>query len=63
MKRQTSQPFHYPAPWDGVQWGPARPVVTPLILPLLRLIRDSLWVLVWGTVAVAFLTALAQAGV
>ncbi len=59
----AGEPFHYPAPWAGVEWGPSRPTVTPLILPLLRLVRDSLWVLVWGTVVVAFLTALTQAGV
>jgi len=62
MKRQSSEPFHYPAPWDGVVWGPSRPVLTPLITLALRLVRDALWALVVGTVLIAAVTILAQAG-
>ncbi|WP_040349793.1 hypothetical protein [Brevundimonas sp. BAL3] len=59
---RNASPFHYPAPWDGVVWGPSRPVVTPLITTALRLVRDALWVLVVGTVLVAGVTIFARAG-
>ncbi len=60
--KPDASPFHYPAPWDGVVWGPSRPVVTPLIASALRLVRDALWALVVGTVLIAAVTIAAQAG-